>query len=106
MSPDQSRPTPHPDGESHGVPTAPWLTIREVAELARVSRDTVERWVHTGQLEAVDVSRAAHPGGHRAAWRISSRSLALFLQHRANRPPAPPAPKRRVWRHGIVDFIK
>lgn len=97
---------PYISEADHGVHTAPWLTIREVARLIRVSRDTVERWVRTGQLEAVDVSRTTRPGARRASWRISSRSLAAFLDQRATRPPPPPTPSRRATRREVVDFIK
>lgn len=35
-----------------------FLTIAEVAELARVSKVTVYRWVHNGQLRAVRFGRS------------------------------------------------
>ena len=33
-----------------------WLTIQEVADILNISRDTVERWISTGALRAIDVS--------------------------------------------------
>ena len=83
-----------------------WLTIREVAKLLRVSRDTVERWIHAGQLRAIDVSRRAQDGSHRAHWRVSSRGLKAFVEARANRSALPKRAKPRPKKPGLIEFIK
>ena len=97
----QSRPQPERCAEKDR-----WLTIREVADRLRVSVDTVQRWVHTGQLRAVDVSGKPRSNHGRAAWRISSESLEGFLEGRASKPAVPLRAKPRHKVPGIVEFIK
>ena len=81
-----------------------WLTIQQVAGWLGVSRDTVERWVNTGQLRAIDVS--AKPGRGRPSWRVSADNLEAFLKARANRQQALPVPTRRRRRPDVIEFIK
>ena len=85
-----------------------WLTIQEVADRMNVSRDTVERWIRAGHVEAVDVSANPNPGRSRARWRIRVASLENFLQTRTNVPPPrkQDRPARRVRQDGIIEFIK
>ena len=84
----------------------PWLTIREVANRLYVSRDTVERWIHDGQLRAVDVSTTAKNGTKRVFWRIDPDDLEIFLDERANRPPLPKKTPSRRNRTEVIEFIK
>ena len=83
-----------------------WLTIQEVADRLRVSRDTVERWIHAGYLRAVDVTAGNGQVQHRSSWRISAASVAQFLERRANRPLLPGRSRPRRKRPGIIEFIK
>lgn len=46
------------DGGSDGQPRAQFLTVAEVASLMRVSKMTVYRLVHNGELPAVRVGRS------------------------------------------------
>jgi excisionase family DNA binding protein len=39
-----------------------FLTVAEVAAIMRVSKMTVYRLVHSGELEAIRVGRSSHPG--------------------------------------------
>ena len=89
------------DGQNHR-----WLTVREVADRFRISRDTVGRWIRAGLLPAVDVSFNCRPGSHRPSWRINSENLGSFLETRANIPPLPPRAKPRHKQADIVEFIK
>lgn len=82
-----------------------WLTIQEVAHLLNISRDTVERWINTGCLRAVDVS-ARNSSCRRRTWRVSSGSLERFLETRANGAPIPKRTMRRRKKPGVIEFIK
>lgn len=83
-----------------------WLTIQEVAERLRVSRDTVERWIHAGYLRAVDVAAGKGHVQHRPSWRVSAASVSQFLERRANRPLLPERRKPSRKRSGVIEFIK
>ncbi len=56
----------------------PLLTVREVADLLKVSEDTVREWIHNKSLRAIKFGRE---------WRVVVRDLESFLNGRANRPP-------------------
>jgi len=81
-----------------------WLSIQQIADWLTVSRDTVERWVNTGQLRAVDVS--ARPGRGRPSWRVNRESLDSFLATRANREQPTGKTSRRRKRSNVIEFIK
>lgn len=44
--------------DEHGFATPRFMTVAEVAELTRVSRMTVYRLVHSGELPAIRVGRS------------------------------------------------
>ena len=82
-----------------------WLTIQQVALRLHVSRDTVERWINTGSIHAVDVSGRLGKKSRRPRWRINAESLGAFLDARANRVPITPSPPRRR-NPNLIEFIK
>jgi excisionase family DNA binding protein len=53
-----------------------FMTVREVADLARVSEATVRHWIKDGDLRAIDVGRE---------FRIIPRDLEAFLERHATR---------------------
>jgi excisionase family DNA binding protein len=83
-----------------------WLTIKQVAGGLQVSRDTVVRWIHDGELRAVNVSAGIENGAQRVSWRIKPENLEMFLEERANRPPLPRKAPTKRNNTGIVQFIK
>jgi excisionase family DNA binding protein len=84
-----------------------WLTIGEVARHLRVSRDTVERWIHNGNLRAVNVGSRSTLVSRRRCWRVSVESLEAFLEGRASPLPLPPSPKVRLGSQtDVIEFIK
>lgn len=83
-----------------------WLTVREVAEQLSVSRDTVERWIHNGQLRAVDVSAQGNGKSRRTCWRINQADLATFLERRASMPTPRTRPRRKPKHQDVIEFIK
>lgn len=62
---------------SKAMLTKPLLTVHEVAELLKISDDTVREWIHDRSLRAIKFGRE---------WRIVVRDLESFLIARANRP--------------------
>jgi excisionase family DNA binding protein len=54
-----------------------YQTVREVAELLKVSEATVRRWIREGELRAIDIGKG---------WRIGSGDLDAFLEDHATRP--------------------
>lgn len=57
-----------------------YQTVKEVADLLKVSEVTVRRWIKDGELRAIDVGKG---------WRIGCDDLDAFLDGHATRPAAP-----------------
>ena len=53
------------------------LTVRNVAERLSVTEETVRRWLRSGELQGVMLSR-------KAGWRIRPEALAAFLDRDHN----------------------
>jgi excisionase family DNA binding protein len=70
-----------------------WLTIDEVAEELRLSRDTIERLIMAGKLRAVEVSTSAGRGARRR-YRVRRDWIGAFLSASV-RPPQKPAREHR-----------
>lgn len=84
-----------------------WLTVGEVARHLRVSRDTVERWIHNGNLRAVNVGTRSTLVSRRCCWRVSMESLEAFLEGRASPLPPPRSPRVRLGSQtDVIEFIK
>jgi len=84
----------------------PWLTVQQVADLLQVSRDTAERWIHSGDLRAFDMSARRGRTAARPTWRISRAELANFMETRATRPRSMSTPRKRRRDPGVIEFIK
>jgi excisionase family DNA binding protein len=70
-----------------------WLTPNEAAAELKVSRDTIERLVASGQLQAAELNTdKGH--GQRHRYRIHRDWLDEFMQHRAKRKASSPEPRR------------
>ncbi len=55
-------------------PRTTFLTVAEVAEMVRVSRMTVYRWVHAGELPAVRFGRS---------FRVPQQAVEQFMEQAA-----------------------
>ena len=55
-------------------PRTTFLTVTEVAELVRVSRMTVYRWIHAGELPAVRFGRS---------FRVPQQAVEQFMEQAA-----------------------
>ncbi len=82
------------------------LSPAEIAAARGIAVHKVLSWVHSGQLEAVDVSE--QPTG-RPRWRISSQALADFDARRSSRhryaKPTPLNARRKRNKHAGVEFV-
>ena len=56
---------------SSGANRTTFLTVAEVADLVRVSRMTVYRWIHTGELPAVRFGRS---------FRVPQQAVETFME--------------------------
>jgi excisionase family DNA binding protein len=60
------------------------LTVQQIADELNVQQQAVLRWIHSGQLEAINC--ATNPTG-RALWRIEPAAYRRFLDQRKNAAP-------------------
>ncbi|GLZ38227.1 helix-turn-helix domain-containing protein [Actinokineospora sp. NBRC 105648] len=60
------------DQDPHGLPQVQFLTVAEVATLMRVSKMTVYRLVHSGELPAVRVGKS---------FRVPEKAVHDYLQN-------------------------
>jgi hypothetical protein len=85
--------------------TVDYRTVRGLAESLAIDQAKVLHWIHTGQLEAIDVSET--PGG-RPRWRIPAEAWERFCRARsnqANTATQQPAKRRRRRRDAkIIEF--
>ena len=76
-------------------------TVKEVAEIYRVSENTVLTWIARGDLEPVDISRGQNL---RPKWRITEKALEKFEMLRTPTNDADtPTPKRRRRRPAVPE---
>ena len=68
-----------------------YLTKTEIADSLRVSTQTVNSWISSGNLKAVDVRR---DGSTRPMYRINQKDLEDFLSGRDAKPT-----KKKAKRH-------
>jgi len=54
-----------------------YQTVKDVADLLKVSEVTVRRWIKDGELRAIDIGKG---------WRIGPDDLDAFLEGHATRP--------------------
>lgn len=59
-----------------------YQTVKELAELLKVSEVTVRRWIKDGELRAIDIGKG---------WRISPGDLEAFLKGHETCPAGSPA---------------
>ena len=83
-----------------------WLTVKQVAERLGVSRETVGRWIYSGQIRAVDLSARASGTSKRTCWRVNCADLHTFLETRASAPAPRPRRARKHQLPDIIEFIK
>ncbi|MCA1776788.1 MAG: helix-turn-helix domain-containing protein [Loktanella sp.] len=54
-----------------------YWTVKEIADLLKVSEVIVRRWIKDGELRAIDIGKG---------WRVGSDDLDAFLEGHATRP--------------------
>jgi hypothetical protein len=77
--------------------------VRDLCNRFAVNEHTVLRWIHSGELRAINVGVA--PGKKKPRWRVTAEALAAFEALRTPSPP-PPRSKRRRRSPGVVEFYK
>ena len=60
------------------VPNEKMLSVKEVAAVFAVGRDTVIRWINNGSLKALELPKAGGKGRNKT-WRIPLSSLRRLL---------------------------
>jgi excisionase family DNA binding protein len=59
-----------------------YLTPQEAAEILNTNDDKVIAWIHSNELEAIDVAKSKN--SQRPRWRISESALGRFIIGRRN----------------------
>lgn len=80
-----------------------WLTVDQVAKELDISRDTVERWVASGRLQAAQLTTSAGSGARRR-YRIRRDWLEAFLEKSVRSRVAGDRKRSRALR-AKFDFI-
>ena len=73
-----------------------WLTVDDIAEELRISKNVVYRSIRTGELEAVDIAETNGRVAQRGHYRIRRSSLNEYLE--AKKVKAPPGDPVRTSR--------
>lgn len=81
----------------------PTYSPAELAENWGITQDKVLSWIHSGELEAVDVSQR---DSNRPRYRIDADAIAKFKAARISTPPpAKPARRRRTVDPNIIEYF-
>lgn len=83
-----------------------WLTVDDVAGELKLSRDSVERLIACGRLQAAEVTGVAGRG-RRRRFRIHRDWVDAFLKSSIRPHPPAPTPRRsRASSDTTIDFIE
>jgi excisionase family DNA binding protein len=84
-----------------GIPMT--YDVRDICNRFSVNEHTVLRWIHSGELRAINVG--VSPGKKKPRWRVTEEALATFEALRTPSPP-PPRTRRRRRSADVVEFYK
>jgi excisionase family DNA binding protein len=80
-----------------------FLTVKQLAESLGCDPGKILNWIHTGELEAINVSESA---AGRPRWRIAADAWERFQLVRSNRATATRSrPKRRRRDDRVIEFF-
>ena len=68
------------------APAADWLTVEEIAEELRISKNVVYRLIRNGELEAVNIVETNGRTAQRGHYRIKRSSLNGYLEAKKVKP--------------------
>ncbi|NLX15226.1 MAG: helix-turn-helix domain-containing protein [Phycisphaerales bacterium] len=87
-------------------PQQEWLTVTEVADELKVSRDTIERLIGSGQMKAASIE-TPKGRGKRSRYRVRRDWMEDFMLSKANSAPTTPRQnhRRRPRLKSPYDFI-
>lgn len=83
--------------------SANFLTPQDAAEQLAVGVEKVLRWIHSGELRAVNIAQSRN--GERPRWRIPREAWDEFLAGRASAPAPKPIRRRRRDAGEVEDFF-
>lgn len=69
------------------------FTVQQIADRYGVCPETVNGWIASGELRAVNVAR--NRGAKKPRWRITADALRLFEELRATTAPAVPRQRKK-----------
>lgn len=58
-----------------------YYTANELAEMLNVDPEKIRDWIHSGELEAMNLASSKH--AQRPSWRIGAGAICKFLSTRA-----------------------
>jgi excisionase family DNA binding protein len=68
------------------APAADWLTVEEIAEELRISKNVVYRLIRSGELEAVNIVETNGRTAQRGHYRVKRSSLDKYLEAKKVKP--------------------
>jgi hypothetical protein len=71
-----------------------WHKVSEVADILATSQSRVLTLIHSGEIDAVDVSE--NPGTGRPRWRVTPEALQRFAEQRSSRARHAPEPNHKT----------
>lgn len=74
------------------------LTVDDIAKELQVSTESVRRWIHAGELPAMDM---ASRDAKKSLFRVQRRALEDFLVSRRTRPQQKTAPRNTHSRRDL-----
>lgn len=83
-------------GNVHRASTSDWLTVEDIAEELRISKNVVYRLIRNGELEAVNIVETNGRTAQRGHYRIKRASLKSYLEGKKVKPLADVEPTRVV----------
>jgi excisionase family DNA binding protein len=82
-------------------PAGAGLTTQDIARRFRVSEEKVRRWIHNGELRAINTATVL---SGRPRWVIPPEALTEFEQRRAGGPAPKLQRRRKRPKAGFVDY--
>lgn len=80
-----------------------YYKIQEAAEILACDDETILSWIHSGELDAVNICKS--PSGKRPTWRIPESGLGRHLISRRHPASQQVAPANRQTRKQTKQYV-